>query len=75
MQLAAYVAKLGRGEEPMESWERGMLSEGMTCRRFKASCGGELPPAVAPDQLSDALVPSAGEGPMAGHLGTLEYIM
>ena len=58
--MASQVAGLGEGTENSESWERGVVPEGMMCRRLEASGREELSLIEAPDQLSEALVVRAG---------------
>ena len=67
--LASFFARVGEGSEELEGKEEFVLHQGVLCRRWQESDGGELLQVVVPHKLREALVLLAHEGPMAGHLG------
>lgn len=59
---------MGEGSEEVERREEFVLQQGVLCRRWRESDGGELLQVVVPRNLRELLVLLAHEGPMAGYL-------
>ncbi len=72
--LAPYFARVGEGSEEVDGCEEFVLHQGVLCRRWRESDGGEFLQVVVPRPLREALVLLAHAGPMAGHLGVRKTV-
>ena len=72
--LAPLFARVGEGSEEPEGCEEFVLHQGVLCRKWQESDGGEFLQVVVPRPLRKALMLLAHAGPMAGHLGVRKTV-